>query len=100
MQNNVKSMLCYFPYISLIISIIFLFTEKDNKEVRFNAIQAICLSIALYIITWLVAIILPGMISTIVSIAIIVLYAFLMYKAYTDDSFELPLIGSFAKSHA
>jgi uncharacterized membrane protein len=46
MQPNIAGTLCYTPFffIGLIASLYFYFTEKDNKFVRFHAVQSLVMT--------------------------------------------------------
>lgn len=108
MSSNVKSMLCYFPFgVGIVLSIVWLVTEKDDKTVRFNAIQSIFFEIALYLVSFVLGIIigilfyfLAGFISWILGVLVSVLLVYLMYKNYTGEVIELPIIGPLAKQYA
>ena len=94
LSENLVGLLCYAPFIGWIASIIFLITEKDNKLVRFNAIQALGLGIVFYIL-----VIIP-ILGWILYILGIVLMIILMIKAYQGKMFKLPIIGNFAAKQA
>lgn len=102
MSNNWKSALCYFPYIGFLWAIYILMTEKTDQTARFNAIQGLCLLLALDIISWVIAVFLfwVPLINWILPILIILLEVYLLYKTYKGDDVILPLIGPFAKDHA
>lgn len=105
MEENLEGLLCYlFGWIT---GLIFMFAEKDNKFVRFHAIQSLILGItatALYIILdfiimaafwylWSVI----SLITSLIMIGYLILTIFLMYKAYKKDTFKLPVIGNYAE---
>lgn len=102
MSNNMKSALCYFPYIGVFWGLYILFTEKTDKTARFNAIQGLCLIIALDLIVWLLMAFLYAipLIGNIVAVLCLLLEGFLFYKTYKGEEVILPLIGPFAKDHA
>src|SRR4030042_3753470 len=91
-KPNIAGLLCYlFGWVS---GLIFLLIEKESKFVRFHAIQSIGISICM-IILWVIAFallfipILGWIIDILAYIAIIILWIFLMYKAYKGEMFKL-----------
>ncbi|MGO9274726.1 MAG: zinc-ribbon domain-containing protein [Terriglobia bacterium] len=114
MASNVAGLLCYI--LGFITGIIFLVVEpyKNDKFVRFHAFQSIFLSVVwiAFRIVW--RNILMGMfftpffglwglfslVMTLVSLAFLVLWVFLMYKAYNNEKYELPFIGPLAAKQA
>ncbi|HEY3132201.1 MAG TPA: zinc-ribbon domain-containing protein [Acidobacteriota bacterium] len=114
LQRNVAGLLCY---ILLFISgILFLLIEPYNKDkfVRFHAFQSIFFFIAWVVIGVLanvvgliVTAILPGpldflsvIFQSLVTLGLLFLWIFLMYKAYSDEMYRLPVIGDFAAKQA
>lgn len=93
MEENLEGTLCY--VLGFVSGVFFLLTEKENKYVKFHAIQSILTSAALFVLAivaamvpfigWLVLILL-GPVS-------IILWIVLMYKAYMGEYFKLPFIG-------
>jgi uncharacterized membrane protein len=105
-KPNVAAMLCY-P-LSLIVGIIFLILTPYNRDrfIRFNAWQSILLSIALAILNIAMGL-LPWPLSIISRLyfSVMPLLAFggiiwLMYKAYRNEWFKLPVIGDIAENLA
>ncbi len=101
MSENTKGALCYL--LGWITGIIFLLTEKDNKFIRFHAVQSIIFSLALWVLTFLVE---PRSyyddytLYGFVIIIELVLWVLLMYKAYQGKKYKLPVIGDIAESKA
>jgi uncharacterized membrane protein len=107
LTENVAAALCY--VLGLITGILFLVLApyNQNKFVRFHAFQAIFFHVAfivLYIIDTVLAFILPwylmSMIWLLLSLAGLVLWIFLMVKAYQHEKFKLPIIGDLAEQQA
>ncbi len=112
MQANVAAGLSYlFGWIG---GLIFFFGEKQNRFVRFNAMQSLLLSgglTVLYIVLWmldfvfLVAFIgglaiLFGCLFWLVGLAAFVLWIVLLINAFQGKYFKLPVIGDFAEKYA
>lgn len=106
---NVAGTLCY--VLGLVTGIIFLLIERENKFVRFHAMQSILFSIAVWLINFIVTSLLVatfftggfaafGLLTTGLAVLYIVLWVMLMVKAYNNQEWELPLLGKIAKNFA
>lgn len=97
LEQNVAGLLCY--VLGFITGIVFLVLEKDNKFVRFHAFQSIFVSVALFIINTVLAIIpiIGWILQPLVGLLGLVLWVFLLYKAYSGEKFKLPFIGDLAE---
>lgn len=108
---NIASLLCYIC--APITGIIFLLIEKENKDVRFHAWQALvfgCAYIAVVILLEILAFIL-GMIASVLGIIIgffipiamlgaFILWIVCLVKAYQGERWRIPVIGEFAAKKA
>ncbi len=108
---NVASLLCYIC--TFITGIIFLIIEKDNKDVKFHAWQAIFLgvaSIALQIVITILSLILGqissvlgmiiGLFGWVIYLGIFVIWIMAMIKAYQGQRWLIPFIGNLAEQQA
>lgn len=97
MQANVAALLSYLA--GFITGIIFYVIEKDNKFVRFHAMQSIIAFGALFVLNMVLAFIpfVGWVLMPIVSIVSLVLWILLMIKAYQGESFKLPIAGDMAE---
>ncbi len=109
-QENVAGLLCYIPGIGWIIALAFFLIDK-RKFVKFHAAQALGLfavfvvcHIALGIFIGMLHIIhlffFGGLLYPLLWLLGFVLLIFMMYKAYLNESFKLPVIGDFAEGLA
>jgi uncharacterized membrane protein len=112
-SSNVAGALCYL--LGLVTGIIFLVLEPYRRDrfVRFHAFQSIFLSVA-WIVFWIVwsDIVMTFMfalgflwtvfslIGGLVSLAFFLFWLFLMYKAYNNEMFMIPVIGEIASKQA
>ena len=114
LDENVASAACY--SLGWVTGIIFFLVEKDNKTVRFHAIQSILTFLSLTIVIWVLSTLFIGvammegfgfwfggfgiwwMIVTFIEIATFLLWLFLMYKAYKGEIFLVPIVGSIAEN--
>ena len=93
LDENVEGALCYvFGFVS---GVIFLLLEKENKFVRFHAMQSVIVFLGITLVT---AIPFVGWLMSVFIIPLgIVLWLILIYKAYQREKFKLPVIGDFAE---
>ena len=110
LPSNVAAALTYL--VGFITGIVFLAIEPYNKDpfVRFHAFQSIFLSVVYLVISILWGAVF-GMLSfiemgffwslfSLVRLAFLLLWLFLMYKAYNKERFSLPVIGPLAAKQA
>lgn len=97
LQENVEGLLCYL--VGWITGLIFLIVEKENKFVRFHAVQSIAISIVLMVVYFVLGLIpiIGWLLMPFVGIASLVLAIILMLKAYQGKMYKLPIIGDFAE---
>ncbi len=96
-------------YITWIAGLIFFIGEKQNRFVRFNAMQCLILEGGFTVLSILIQIIgiasytLAGILSCIlglVGIAVFVLVIIAMINAFQGKYFKIPLIGDYAERYA
>jgi uncharacterized membrane protein len=96
LQQNVAGLLCYL--LGWITGIIFLILEKDDKVVRFHAIQSIVVFGAYTVITiifrWIPFI--GWIIVWIAGVIAFILWIVLMVKAYQGQTYKVPVAGDIA----
>jgi len=94
---NIAAALSYL--VGFVTGIIFLLVEKENKFVRFHAMQSTLLFIGIVAIDILLQIV-PILGALVVIFVVIpasaVLWLLLMFKAYQGEEFKLPLVGQMA----
>lgn len=87
MTPNTAATLAYL--LGILSGIFFYLTEKNDKYVRFHAIQSIALGVVMFI---------PSMfIPFFGALAYIALTVYLMVKAYHGEKYKLPVLGDFAE---
>ena len=109
LTDNVAGALCYI--LGLLTGILFLILApyNQNPRVKFHAWQSILFNVA-WIAIWIVL----GIVSTVMSVFALILipiygllglgafilWLFLMWKAYNNVLWEIPIIGPFAKQQS
>lgn len=106
LEENIAGLLCY--VLGWVTGIVFLVLEKENKFVRFHAMQSIATFLPLMIIAWVIGwtvMLIPfagwvigGAISTLIWILVLILWLILMFKAYQGEMYKLPIVGDFAEA--
>jgi uncharacterized membrane protein len=97
LDANVAAALSYL--VGFVTGIIFLVVEKDNRFVRFHAMQSTVFFLGLIVIDVLLQVIpLLGFLFVVFIVIPIsaVMWLLLMYKAYQGEEFKLPLVGQWA----
>jgi uncharacterized membrane protein/ribosomal protein L40E len=100
LEPNVAGLLCY--VLGWITGLIFILIEKENKFVRFHAMQSIVVFGAwnvLAIILWWIPFV-GWILGTVLSLLGLVLWIILMVKAYQGERFKLPIAGDIAEKNS
>jgi uncharacterized membrane protein len=114
LEPNLAALLSYI--LGIVSGVVFYLIEKENKYVRFHAVQSILFSVA-YIVAYVVlsvalailgAIpviglifrILIGIFFAILGLGSLVIWIILMVKAYSGEQYKLPVIGDIAERNA
>lgn len=100
MEQNLEGLLCY--VLGWITGIIFLMLEKDNKFVRFHAVQSIVVFGAYTILAIIIGFIpvIGGIITWILGALVFILWIVLMVKAYQGQMYKLPVAGDIAEKNS
>ncbi len=99
-DENIEAALSYL--LGFITGILFFVLEKESKFVRFHAMQSIVVFIAIFVINMVLGIILSIsvvglMLLPLIYLVEMILWIFLMYKAYNGEKFKLPVVSDFAE---
>ena len=103
LEENIASMLCYIGV--WVTGLIFFLLEKENKTVKFHAMQSLLTFIGVFVVyfvifflTWFV----PFMwwLSMLFGLLVFILWIILVIKAYQGGKFKLPIIGDIAEKQA
>ena len=99
MTQNVAGLLCYLA--GWITGLIFFLIEKENRFVRFHAMQSIITFGSLTVLFMVLGFIpiLGWMLMPVLAILQLILWIVLMVKAYQGQLFKLPMIGDLAEKN-
>lgn len=96
LSENIAGMLTYLA--GFITGIIFLIIEKENRFVRYHAIQSIGISVFLLVLNRILLVIplLGWVLSLLIAPVTLVIWIILLYKSYQGSWFKLPIFGDIA----
>jgi uncharacterized membrane protein len=111
-QANVAGLLCY--VLGWITGLIFFLIEKENKFVRFHALQSMIVFGGLFVLSLAIGMFMGvfaamgvgflvpvlTLINGLLGLACLVLWIVLMIKAYQGEKFKLPIAGDIAEKNA
>jgi uncharacterized membrane protein len=97
LDANVAAALSYL--VGFVTGIIFLLVEKDNRFVRFHAMQSTLVFVGIVLIDIVLQIV-PILGALVVVFVVIplsaILWLYLMFRAYQGDEYKLPFVGQMA----
>ena len=99
LDENIASALCYL--LIWLTGLIFYLVEKDNKMVKFHALQSILTFLPLQIIYWILFYVfwwtgITYFLTMLVGLIMFILWIVLMIKAYQGEKYKLPIVGDIA----
>lgn len=99
MEPNIEAALTYF--VTPLSGVFVYLMEKENKFVRFHAMQSILFGLtailAMYLAKISVALLIGIILDPLVSMIIATYWVILMWKAYNSKEYKLPVIGKIAR---
>jgi uncharacterized membrane protein len=106
LEENVAGLLCY--VLGWVSGLVFILIEKENKFVRYHAMQSIfvfgsftIIQIILSIFMWIPYIgIIFIILSYLVGLVAFILWIVLMVKAFQGQHYKLPWAGNMAEKYA
>ncbi|MEW9667890.1 DUF4870 domain-containing protein [Ammoniphilus sp. 3BR4] len=100
LEANVAGFLCYL--FGVISGVIILLLEKENKFVKFHALQSVLIFAVLFILNFILGFIpIIGWIGNLILIPVsLILWILMMVKAYKGEWYALPIIGEVAAKQA
>jgi uncharacterized membrane protein len=98
LDTNVAGALAY--AMGWVTGLAFLLTERENRFVRFHALQS-TLAFGALSVAWMVSLSIPffGWLLAFVILPpfSVVLWLFMMFKAYQGEQYKLPVVGDMAE---
>jgi uncharacterized membrane protein len=123
MEPNVAALVAYLGHIiglGWLSGLIIYLIEKENKFVRFHALQSIALSVIAIVFGILWSIVIPifiaifgaanpmlglaiggifSLVAFVAGIAFLILWIMAMIKAYNNEMYKIPIIGDFVEKY-
>ena len=96
LRPNLAAVFAY--TLGLVSGLVFFLLEKENKFVRFHAMQSICFSVTLFLLGVVVSfipVVGPALVI-LLDLAGLAIWVVFMINAYRGEWFRLPVIGDFA----
>ena len=102
-RNLVAAISYLFGFIT---GIVILFIEKDDKYIRFHATQSVLVFGIIFAVNVIINIIfapidflgvVTTLLSTLISIVAVIVWAVSMYQAFSGRIFKWPVVGEFAE---
>jgi uncharacterized membrane protein len=97
LDENVAGVLCYFGL--FVTGIFFLVVERQSDFVRFHAMQSTLVFVGLFVLSIVVRIVplLGGLVSAVLYLSVIAVWALGMLKAFQGERYKLPIFGDLAE---
>lgn len=85
--------------LGFITGVAFLLIEKNNKFVRFHAMQSTMVSVGIFVLSIVLGIIpvIGWILGILLGPVSLILWIVMMYKAYSGEMFKLPYVGEMAE---
>ncbi len=99
-KPNIAALLAYL--LGFVTGLVFLLIEKNNKFVRFHAMQSIVVFGAIFVLQWVISFVpvAGAVVSGLLSILGVVCWIVLMVKAYQGEKYKLPWVGDVAEKNS
>jgi uncharacterized membrane protein len=96
LEENIASLLCY--VLLWVTGLIFYLIEKENKTVKFHAMQSLLTFLPLSILAAIINFV-PYLwiLGWVIGILIFILWIILIIKAYQGEKFKVPIVGDIAE---
>ena len=106
MEQNVEGLLCYVR--GFITGIVFFVMEKENKFIRFHAMQSIVVFGAIFVVDIFLSIMnafigihwIFSLLLGLIGLLTFILWLVLMLQAYQGKMFKLPVAGDIAEKNS
>jgi len=99
MQPNFAALLSY--VFGIISGLLFFLLEKENKFVRFHAMQSVCLFLGVIVVNIVLAVSVIGLVLLpLWYLIVLILWIICMVSAFQGKWFKIPVIGKIAAKQA
>jgi uncharacterized membrane protein len=100
LDPNIAGALCY--VLGFISGIVFLVVEKEDREVRFHAYQSLGTFLAFFVVSVAAGVVpvIGPIVSLLLTPVSVILWIVLIWKTFSGDRVELPVVGEWASTQA
>lgn len=95
LERRLAAVLCYMLWI--VSGLIILIVERDDRFVRFHALQSIMYSSVVLLTLIVLTIVGLSLLTSLLGMAALALWAMLMFRAARGEWWELPLVGAWSE---
>lgn len=99
-DRNIVATICYVPILSVVISLVILFVEKEDRFIRFHAMQAFIFSMVYFASVFVLGSFpyVGSLLSGLLFLIACIVWFYGMMSAYKGQILKLPLIGDFVEN--
>ncbi len=98
LDENIAGALAYFAW--FISGVALLVIEKESSYVRFHALQSTVTFLGVVVLRLIATPLFGETVSALIAVAGVILWVFLMAKAYQGERWQLPVIGELAEERS
>ena len=100
LDSNVAGALCY--VLGFVSGIVFLVVEKEDREVRFHAYQSLGTFLVFFVVSIAAGVVpvIGPIVSLLLTPVSVILWIVLIWKTFSGDRVELPIVGEWASTQA
>lgn len=98
-DRNLVAALSYIPFFAVVISPVVFFVEKDDKFIRFHALQSFTISVAYYLASLILGnvFLVGSLIGGLITLVALVVWVVSMVRAYRGELIKWPIVGDLAQ---
>ncbi len=104
-NRNLVAALSYFPFFAIFLSLVIVLVERDDKFIRFHAMQSFVISVSYYVINIFINMffrqgilaLLDTVLSPLLVVLVLVIWVISMIKAYQGAVIKWPIVGEFVE---
>jgi uncharacterized membrane protein len=97
LDENVAGALTYL--LGFVTGILFYLLEDENEFVRFHAVQSTIVFVGYFVLSFVISAVTFGLGALLVAPIGLGLWLFLMYKAYSGEEYEFPVVGGITRDY-
>lgn len=98
-NRNLVAAISYIPFLAVVISPVVFLVEKEDKFIRFHALQSFTISVAYYLASLILGnvFLVGSLIGGLITLAALVIWIVSMVKSFRGKMFKWPIFGNWAE---